>query len=162
MIDNLNNSTNVNRRRERIIRYAPLILWIGVIFYMSSNAGAMSETSRFVRPILEFLFPAASEETLRIYHGYVRKSAHFTEYALLAILAARALTGSSIRMLKMNWAVAAFLIVGFIAVIDETGQSLRISRTGSIWDVALDVLGGTAAVIAFKLFFRRNRISSSR
>lgn len=51
----------------------------------------MDETSRFIRPLLEFLFPAASAETITLYHAFIRKCAHFTEYAVLALLAYRAL-----------------------------------------------------------------------
>ncbi len=76
--------------RERLWLYAPLFLWIGVIFYLSSSQGAMSNTSRFIRPFLEWMFPFATEETLQIYHGYIRKFAHFFEYAMLGFFASRA------------------------------------------------------------------------
>src|SRR5476649_2289235 len=86
--------------RGRIIRYAPFILWIGVIFFLSSGFGSMEHTSLFVRPILEFFFPSASEETLVIYHGYIRKFAHFAEYSMLAFLAFRTFSGSPHRMIR--------------------------------------------------------------
>ena len=65
-------------RRALLLQYAPVVFWIAVIFFLSSDQGSMSQTSRFIRPLLEFLFPAAPEETLLIYHGYIRKAAHFT------------------------------------------------------------------------------------
>jgi hypothetical protein len=78
------------KRRERFILYAPLLIWIGVIFLLSSGQGASSRTSLIIRPILEFLFPAALPETIDFYHGVIRKFAHFTEYAVLGLLACRA------------------------------------------------------------------------
>ncbi len=131
----------------RLVRYAPVLFWIGVIFYLSSGAGAMSETSRFVRPVLEFLFPSADAETIKAYHGYVRKFAHFAEYAMLAYFAARALLGSRIDLLRCNWTVFALGLVLLIASIDEIGQSFDPSRTGSLYDVMIDMAGGASMVL---------------
>lgn len=140
-----------------MIRYAPLILWLGVIFIASSSQGAMSNTSRFIRPLLEWLFPNTPEEILTIYHGYIRKSAHFIEYAILAFLASRAFRGSSKSILRKNWAVWAFGIVVLTASIDEINQSFNVARTGSFYDVLLDAAGGLFAIIA--LFLLKNLFS---
>ena len=78
------------KRRGRISRYAPLILWIGIVLFASTGNASMAQTSRFIRPLLEFLFPNTPAETLQIYHAYIRKSAHFIEYAILAFWTARA------------------------------------------------------------------------
>ena len=143
--------------RGRIIRYALLILWIGVIMFLSSGQGSMSNTSRFVRPLLEFLFPGAAEETLIIYHGYIRKLAHLTEYAILAFWAFWAFSNSNLKNLRRFWFVFAFLLVLLIASIDETNQSRLTSRTGSIYDVLLDASGGLIMLIFLILYrFRRN------
>ncbi len=107
----------------------------------------MSNTSRFVRPILEFLFPNAPEATYLIYHGYVRKIAHFTEYATLAFLASRAFWHSSKEFLREFWYLSALLLVLLIALIDEINQSLNSTRTGSINDVLLDVSSGLIMII---------------
>jgi VanZ family protein len=140
-----------NLRRERILRYAPLFLWIGVILFLSSGQGSMSQTSRFVRPLIEFLFPNSPEETLIIYHGYIRKLAHFTEYAVLAFWASRAFFTSGKNTLRRVWHLFALLLVLLVALIDETNQSFLDSRTGSIWDVALDFFGGLTATLIFYL-----------
>ncbi len=146
-----------NKRRGRIIRYAPLVLWIGVILFLSTSQASMSNTSRFIRPLLEFLFPNAAEETLIIYHGYIRKLAHLTEYAILAFWAFWAFSNSNLKKLRRFWFVFAFLLVLLIASIDETNQSYLASRTGSIYDVLLDVSGGLIMLIFLILYrFRRN------
>ena len=131
-----------------IYLYAPLFLWIAFIFVMSGNAGAFTETSRFIRPILEFLFPDASAETLRAMHLFIRKSAHFIEYAILALLTARTLQGG--RAFQNRRAYRLLIIIAVVAAVasaDEIGQSFRISRTGSTVDVLIDSIGGLAAAL---------------
>lgn len=143
--------------RDRFLAYAPILLWVGVIFYLSSDNGSMNETSRFVRPVLKFLFPAAPEETLQIYHGYVRKCAHVTEYAILALLTFRALTGAaSARLRKWRYLVP-LILVAAIASADEFNQSFLASRTGSPRDVLLDISGGAGMIALLWLIGRRTR-----
>jgi VanZ family protein len=157
--------------RGRFLRYAPLILWIGVIFFLSSTQGAMSNTSRFIRPLLEWLFPDASIETLTVYHGYVRKFAHFAEYAALGFWAWRAFKGrnpragkgiekhtrlrSCFRLIENHYYLASFALVVLIAAIDETNQSFNAARTGSPYDVLLDASGGAAAILFLWLFTKK-------
>lgn len=118
-----------------------------MILILSSDAGAMTKTSRFIRPLLELLFPSASEETLMFYHGLIRKAAHLTEYGILAILAARVFAGSARTALSKYWYIAAMWLVALVAIVDELNQSLLSTRTGSIYDVYLDIAGGALAVI---------------
>jgi VanZ family protein len=110
----------------------------------------MARTSLIIRPILEFLFPSADELTLQLYHGYIRKLAHFTEYGVLAFLALRAFTGSAAR-----YAVA-LVLVALIASIDEFNQSFEASRTSSVWDVLLDITGGLFVIGICYLWRRRS------
>lgn len=136
------------RWRVWLWSYAPLFVWIGVIFYLSSDSGSMSNTSRFVRPILVFLFPSADEPTLLFYHGIVRKLAHFTEYAVLAILAVRAFAGTGRKY------IYAIVVVVAVAITDEFGQSFRPSRTASLVDVGIDIAGGITMITIAYLFAR--------
>ena len=106
----------------------------------------MGHTSMFVRPVLIFLFPSADNATLEIYHGYVRKAAHFTEYAVLALFAVRAFGRSATDFLRRYRFVFALGVVMAIACIDEINQSFEPSRTGSFRDVLLDVNGGATTI----------------
>ncbi len=145
-------NNKLNRRRGRILRYAPLILWTGVVLLASTGSASMSETSRFIRPLLHFLFPGAPEETLVIYHGFIRKFAHFAEYAVLGFWAARAFWSSSIQFLQKFWFVFTFFVVLLIALLDEYNQSFNTARTGSIYDVMLDCAGGLAVILLLCLY----------
>ena len=144
-----------NLLRNLLVRYGPLAAWIAVIFFLSSERGSMSETSLFIRPLLEFLFPHASPETLAYYHGHIRKFAHFAEYFVLGVLAVRAFELP--RRQRVSVSVA---LVAAVASLDEFNQSFEASRTSSIADVILDIVGGTCGALAasaFKLISIRNK-----
>ena len=119
----------------------------------------MSHTSRIIRPVLEWLFPLAPEETLLFYHGIIRKTAHFTEYAVLGLLACRAFLASAPGWLSRHPFIAALVLVCLVAVVDESQQSFNPARTGSPIDVLIDVSGGIAAVGLAYFLVRRRRLS---
>lgn len=127
--------------------YGPILLWLAVIFFLSSPAGAMSETSRIIGPLLQFFFPDMSYETRQVIHGLVRKLAHLTEYAVLAFFAVRALSLSAPGFVQRWRYVLALVFVGVIASIDEVNQSFEATRTGAIIDVLIDILGGAAMIL---------------
>lgn len=120
----------------------------------------MSQTSRFIRPLLEWLFPAAPEETLQLYHGYIRKLAHFTEYGVLAFLALYAFTLSASARLRALRYVLPIALAATVACVDEFNQSLSSARSGSPWDAALDISGAVAMMI-FTRLIRRPRLPPS-
>jgi len=136
-----------NDRHVWLTAYVPVFLWLGVIFYLSSPEGAFSNTSRIIGPLLDFFFPEMPEATRMVVHGYVRKTAHFTEYAVLAFLAARACVMSTSEFLRKFRYLLPVLLVIVIAVADETNQSFLASRTASVFDVFIDVTGGTVMTI---------------
>ena len=116
----------------------------------------MSRTSLFVRPLLQFLFPAAPEETLQIYHAYIRKAAHFTEYATLAFLALRALAMTFFGSSNLKYILPLVLVV-IVASFDEFNQSFEASRTSSFRDVLLDISGG-ATMLVFLWLIKHLRV----
>ena len=140
--------------RGRFFRYAPLFLWVGLIFVLSSSVASMSETSRVIRPFLEFIFPHASDAALIVYHGYIRKIAHFVEYAVLAFWAARAFWNSSFKTIKSLWYLLAVGVVLVVAIIDEGNQSFTATRTGSLRDVLLDGSGGVIMTLLLLVYNR--------
>jgi VanZ family protein len=144
--------------RGRLWRYVPLFSWIAFIFFASGDNLSASETSRIVRPLLLWLFPGITEARLLDAHFLVRKAAHLTEYALLALLAARAFLTSSQEMLRRRWITASLCLVVLCALLDEYHQSFLATRTGSIYDSLLDTTGGAialACVVLVRAFGRR-------
>src|SRR5918999_779050 len=134
-------SSLVFRPSSLLARYGPVVLWVGLIFFASTGNLSASNTSRIIRPLLLWLFPDITEASLLQAHFLVRKAAHFTEYAVLALLAARAFLTSSGPRLRARWWLAAFALVAAVALLDEYHQSLLASRTGTIYDSLLDMAG---------------------
>ena len=143
--------TSTNALRRRLWRYGPLLLWSMLIFVASSSEMSASNTSRIVRPLLLWLIPSISEEQITLVHFLLRKVAHFTEYGVLALLAARAFLTSSRSMLRQRWFIAAFLLVTCYALLDELNQSFEPSRTGTVTDSLIDMAGGAVALFAVAL-----------
>jgi VanZ family protein len=138
-------------------RYVPLVMWACFVLFASSASFSASNTSRIIRPLLLWLFPDISEESLAYVHFLIRKTAHFSEYALLALLAARAFRTSHKQKLKELWWLAAFALVACVALVDEYHQSFLPSRTGTIYDSLLDMTGGTVALACAALWLARKR-----
>ncbi|MET0649866.1 MAG: VanZ family protein [Pyrinomonadaceae bacterium] len=143
--------------RRRLWRYGPLVAWTCFVLFASSSNFSASNTSRIIRPLLLWLFPDISEASLASAHLLVRKAAHFTEYAVLALLAARAFRTSRSEKLKRRWWLAAFALVACIALVDEYHQSFLPSRTGTIYDSLLDMAGGATALACATLWLARRR-----
>lgn len=140
--------------RTRIGRYAPLLVWMAVIFFASTGTFSGDNTSRLLRPFLLWLFPDTSEERIAFYHFLSRKLAHFTEYAILGFLAARAFAGSSRRRLHDHWIIASLILVVVYALLDEFHQSFVRSRTASIFDCLIDIAGGLFVLSCLNYFKR--------
>jgi VanZ family protein len=130
------------------------------VLFASSASFSASNTSRIIRPLLLWLFPHITEGSIQSVHFFVRKAAHLTEYAVLALLAARAFRASGLTALRRAWWLASFALVAAVALTDEYHQSFLPSRTGTIYDSLLDMTGGATAlaVLALWLAARRRRV----
>ncbi|HZT57540.1 MAG TPA: VanZ family protein [Pyrinomonadaceae bacterium] len=138
-------------------RYGPLVAWLCFIFFASTNSFSASNTSLIIGPLLHWLFPHISEAAVEEVHFFIRKTAHFTEYALLALLAARAFRTSARPSLSRRWWLASFALVAVVALLDEYHQSFVPSRTSSIYDSFLDMTGGATALVCLALWLARRR-----
>jgi VanZ family protein len=131
--------------------YLPLIAWLAFISFASSDEFNAGNTSRIIGPLIIWLFPNTSPETLAVVHFITRKIAHFTEYAILGFLAARAFRTSPQRRIKRRWFLICVALVVVYALLDEYHQSFVPSRTASIFDSMIDTAGGlTALLIVWK------------
>jgi VanZ family protein len=130
--------------------WLPVILWMAVIFSASTHLGSPDNTSYYFRPIMHFLFPHMAEEKVERIHYLVRKTAHFVEYAVLGILAWRAV--------RFDPAFASFsprrqcrfvlLFCMLYASSDEFHQSFVPTRQPAVPDVLLDTCGSGFGLLA--------------
>jgi VanZ family protein len=136
--------------------WIPVIAWMLVIFVASGDLMSAEHTSRFLVPFLLWLKPTLSVETVGLIQFCVRKTAHLTEYAILALLLYRAL----FRGTNLNWAratlfVSAWILCLLVATGDEFRQSFVESRGASPWDVTLDSAGAILGLLIYSWFARR-------
>jgi VanZ family protein len=140
--------------RPVVGRWVPVIVWMVLIFFGSTDVLSAEHTSRFLVPFLRWLDPQISWNAIRQIHFAVRKLGHLTEYAILAALLWRALRVS---LIGTRWKAAglAFLFAVGYAFFDEFHQSFIPSRTSSIDDVAIDTCGALCAIAICLLFAQR-------
>ena len=143
---------------RRLSRYGPVILWAALIFLFSSGLFSGSNTSTIVRPLVQWVYPSISEGGLALVHWLIRKAGHFGEFAILALLLARAFRTSSREFLSTHWFAVSLIFIVVYALSDELHQSFVSSRTASIYDCLIDAAGGLAALILLRA--RRRRVST--
>jgi len=132
-------------------RWWPALAWAVVISGFSTSVFTAEHTSRIIIPILHWLFPHATMQTLARVHHVIRKCAHFTEYFVLSLLILRGIRGGR-RETHLRWALVAVIIVAGYASLDEMHQIFVPGRGPAVSDVLLDTTGGIAAQVVAALF----------
>ena len=133
-----------------VSHYLPLIAWLAFISFASSGNFSAGNTSRIIGPLILWLFPNTSLETLAVVHFITRKIAHFTEYAILGLLAARAFRTSPRPAIRQRWFLICVTLIVVYALVDEYHQSFVPSRTASFWDSLIDMAGGLTALLVVR------------
>jgi VanZ family protein len=137
--------------------WLPLLIWLGVIFLGSTELMSAEYTSRFITPFLLWLKPGMSPQTIWRILVVVRKCAHVTEYAILALLLWRALRRIPTLRAKMSISFAAGLLAcALFAASDEFHQTFVKSRTPSVRDIFLDLAGALVGLLIGASFAQRH------
>jgi VanZ family protein len=139
--------------RRLILSWLPVAIWAALIFGSSTSQFGGEETSRVIVPVLHFVFPAASADTLDLMHEFIRKCAHFVDYFVLGALLYRAVRGGN-RGWQLRWALLAVFVAFAYASSDEYHQSFEAGRGASLRDALLDTVGASAAQYAIFLYLR--------
>ncbi len=119
----------------RIVLIILIILWAVLVFGMSNQQG--NESSGLSRKITALFFK--TEEQIALVEPYVRKIAHFSEYAIGGILFISL-------FLTYDWTnkkrVTISILLGiWYAILDEIHQLFVPERSGNVIDVLIDSLG---------------------
>jgi len=140
--------------RSELIPWLWVALWMLVIFLFSTSAFSGDNTSRIIGPILKWISPEISNESIAFVQFFLRKTAHIIEYAFLAILLCNAI----VRRLKEFSAKVLIVRSVFISLIyaasDEWHQSLSAGRIGSLMDVSIDGVGALFGALSFLWIFK--------
>ncbi len=144
-------------RHQALKAWIATILWLIVIAIESTQYLSSHNTSRFLFPLLHYLF-AMDRQHFETVHFYMRKGGHVFGYGLLSILLFRAwretLPTLGNPRWTFRWANIAVLGTALVASLDEWHQSFLPSRTGTPRDVLLDTCAGIAAQILVFLWMR--------
>jgi len=134
-----------------------VLVWTAVLCWLGSDVGSLNTTSRFIGPLLRWLLPEAPQAALDQIHFFLRKGAHVGGYGVLAFLTLLALLAST-RAAALRLTLPALAWVLAVAVSDELHQASSLARTGSAWDVALDLSGGILALALALAYTRRMHV----
>jgi VanZ family protein len=136
----------------------PALAWAVFIFVMSTDEFSSQHTKWFLEPVIHWFAPTLSKAQIALVHHYIRKSAHFTEYFVFAMLLYRAIRGLRIGW-RWTWGVAALAIAGGYSALDEIHQAFVASREARVGDSLLDSAGAFFAIAFVWMWFRRRRIT---
>jgi VanZ family protein len=124
-----------------VLAWVVVILWMAIIFVLSSQPGS----------------PDAGSGRLRF--GW-EKLAHFVVFGVLGLLVANALTTGGLRSRRFWWT---FVVCAAYAITDEVHQALIPGRTPTVMDIFIDMAGASAGyatfVVAAASRFARRAIS---
>ncbi|ETA78971.1 VanZ family protein [Youngiibacter fragilis] len=126
-------------KNKRMISYAAVIMWMALIFMFSMQNGEdSSDMSGRLVAILKFFGIGTGGQELALVNLFIRKAAHMTEYAILFLLIANAL---SIDFSGRKVYLYALLITIGYAAADEFHQLFVPGRAGTLVDVVIDSIG---------------------
>lgn len=138
--------------------WVPPFLWMGVIFILSTDMFSASGTGGILERLLRWLYPSVTITQLQWTHFLVRKGAHLTIYAILALLVMRAFRAGAAIWWQRRWAIYSFFIVSIYALLDEYHQTFTNLRSGTPWDSFIDMTGGAIALFGWWLLSRRKQL----
>lgn len=153
----------------RAILIALILCWMAIIFGFSAADGAESSSFsdkitirvvQFLETDYEDLTVVAQEKLFHKVSFVVRKTGHFVEYGILAVLwILLLLSFEKIRNLKKYMILMLPIMICFAyAATDEFHQGFVDGRTPKILDVMIDTFGGFAGagvILMIWLIFRR-------
>ena len=150
----------LSHKARTLLSLAAVLAVAGMIFFFSSQNGEESSTlsgsiSRFVLSVLvpdyESLTPEEQAPYLEAWGYAIRKIAHFSEYALLAVSLVNFLHTANSRW-RLAWVVLlAWVIATVYAGGDEWHQTFVSARVGAYTDVMIDSAGTLTGALLMAL-----------
>ncbi|WP_300627523.1 VanZ family protein [uncultured Thomasclavelia sp.] len=140
---------------KKIRYFLPMIIWMIFIFIMSNTNGndSSSQSNFFANIILQFI--NIDKETLTF---LIRKLAHISEYAILALFTYYALI--KIAFNKRIIFQITFLISFLYACSDEFHQLFISGRSGQFTDIIIDSTGCLIMLLFLYLWQKKKNESN--
>ncbi len=140
----------VSRVKSFAQYWLPLLLWMLLIFGASSDTVSAQRSSRIIGPLVHWLFPQMPEPEVEHIIFHVRKSAHFVEFMVLAVLLWRAIRRprhTNPPFWRWSTGAGVFLCVVAFAASDEFHQRYVPGRQAAPWDVLIDSMGAATGLL---------------
>lgn len=145
----------MSRGRSFLKYWLPALVWMCVIYGASGDQASNVHSSRLIGPVVRWLFPHLSEPAVEQVVFIVRKLAHVTEYAILAMLLWRAIRRplrDDARPWRWSDAVWAISLAALYAGSDEIHQMFVPNRQGRLHDVLIDTAGAALGLLSIRLY----------
>lgn len=133
------------------------------IFSLSADNGEVSEKKsdsvivKFTETILHRkLSLEEKEKYVEKTVVIVRKTAHFTLYFILGLLIIGFLKEFG---LTKRSVIISIIVVLLYACSDEIHQTFVVGRSGEVFDVLIDTIGGSLATYIYYLIYKRRRLN---
>ncbi|HYN15399.1 MAG TPA: VanZ family protein [Terriglobales bacterium] len=151
----------LSRLKNVLWYWVPAVAWMAMVLGASSDPFSAKNTGEILHAVLAWIFGQMNAATFGLVHFLVRKSAHFTEYAILSALWFRAIRVHLSSLWRVRWALVGLVISLSVAILDELHQSFVPSRTGSTHDVLLDFCGAFFAQLLIWYALRRKELAAA-
>jgi VanZ family protein len=134
------------------LRYwLPPLAWGGVVIALSGELGSSQNSLGILKWLLSWL--PLTPAQLYLVHFYVRKIiGHGGGYGVLYFLWFRAFQADLGYRPGRAFLYSLGLCFG-LSLLDEGHQTMFTSRSGSLWDVALDLAGATVTALLARVFW---------
>jgi VanZ family protein len=138
--------------RSILSRWLPVLIWATVIFFASANPDPYKPlSSRWIEPCF------SAESNISSCAELLDRVLHISEYAILALLTARAMIWQ--KDVHFTSLVIVLGLTEFYALSDEFHQLFVPGRNFQLMDLALDLLGGMIGLIIYdRIRAKRRRI----
>ena len=121
----------------------PTAIWAGMIFDLSRAPYSSASSARFISVVLDWLSISIPPQNLSLLNNLLRKSAHLTEYAVLAVFLYNFLKPVGDPSWSRKAAFWALLASGCYSLTDEFHQLFVPGRHGSLFDCVIDTTGAS-------------------
>lgn len=148
---------------KKWLTWVPAILIMIMIYYFSSKPAEISgQESMVVTDYIYTVYESFSgrvgpaEErayTISLLEHIIRKAAHMTEYAMLALALAWPFRKHSLKGLSLTLATMGSTV--FYAMSDEFHQTFVPGRSGEIRDVIIDSIGAVIGYLIFTVIYKK-------
>jgi VanZ family protein len=156
----------MNQLRIRLVintlkRWLPVLLWMGVIFLLSSRSNPYTYTPNWDNDCVK-LMPKTAFWQEHCDTEYLGRVAHLGCYTILSLLLYRALAGSRWKSDLSKVYLGVFLLGWGYGWSDETHQLFVPGRTFQLLDLAIDLAGVTLGVLLIylvRMWLQKKRLS---